>query len=74
MSSRISIFDEHIDPLELKDSHQLNSHLIESLNSSIESMIKEKKESILPAKKSDIFKKCIHFRINFCSGTQHFVE
>lgn len=58
MNSNITISDGVV-PLKIVQDQQLDPRVIESLESSIESMIQEKRQNILPAKKSDILKKCI---------------
>lgn len=57
MNSSITISDD-IQPLKM-ESQPLDSRLAESLVSSLESLVNEKRAKILPAKKSDIMKKCM---------------
>jgi hypothetical protein len=59
MDSSITISDD-IKPLEVEKDQKLDLRQMESLMTSLESMINAKRANILPAKKSDIMKKCMH--------------
>lgn len=56
MNSSISIHED-VEPLKIAESQELDLCRIESLESDLGSMIKAKRDNILPPRKSDIFKK-----------------